>query len=325
MSVRLSLALEAGAFDAAHLSRVALFGAPGDLDVDVFGGSNLTVVQPMMPDAARWQARGAEVLAAPEEGRFDLSLVTLPRAKADAQARIAAAMAQTDGPVLIDGQKTDGVESLLKSMRKVVPVLGAVSKAHGKLFWVQGGDAFSDWAAKPGLIDGRWHVEPGVFSADGVDPGSKLLAEHLPEKLGGHVADLGAGWGYLSACALAQCSGVKSLHLVEAHAGALNCARQNMSDARAEFHWADATTWSPPQKCDAVIMNPPFHSGRAAEPDLGRAFIAAAKRCLRPGGVLVMVANRHLPYERTLSDLFTGCSEIGGNTRFKILQARSGR
>ena len=37
---------------------------------------------------------------------------------------------------------------------------------------------------------------PGIFSADGIDPASALLADNLPEKLGARVADLGGGWAF---------------------------------------------------------------------------------------------------------------------------------
>jgi 16S rRNA (guanine1207-N2)-methyltransferase len=160
----------------------------------------------------------------------------------------------------------------------------------------------------------------GVFSADGVDPASQLLAGSLPEKLGARVVDLGAGWGYLAAQVLTRGT-VKTLDLVEADHVALDCARQNITDPRARFHWADATTWKPETAVDAVVMNPPFHSGRAADPDIGRAFIAAAAGMLTPQGRLWMVANRHLPYEATLVQQFTEVSEIAGDNRFKILAA----
>ena len=67
---------------------------------------------------------------------------------------------------------------------------------------------------------------PGVFSADGIDPASALLLATLPAKLGPRVADLGAGWGYLSA-GLLKDERITSLHLIEADHTALACARVN--------------------------------------------------------------------------------------------------
>ena len=68
-------------------------------------------------------------------------------------------------------------------------------------------------------------------------------------------------------------------------------------------------------------MNPPFHSGRQADPRLGAAFIASAARLLTGAGRLWMVANRHLPYETVLAEYFAKVTEIGGDTRFKVIEA----
>jgi len=113
--------------------------------------------------------------------------------------------------------------------------------------------------------------------------------------------------------------------LVEAQRSALLCAQQNVLDVRARFDWADATTWDAPDPLDAVIMNPPFHSGRARNDDLGRAFITTAGRNLRSGGWLWMVANRHLPYEPWIAAHVGAVEEIGGNRTYKILKARKKR
>ena len=70
-----------------------------------------------------------------------------------------------------------------------------------------------------------------------------------------------------------------------------------------------------------IGMNPPFHTGRASDPSLGRAFIASAARLLKPAGKLWMVANRHLPYESALTDHFRNVDTIGGNGAFKVIHA----
>ncbi len=319
MSSRLALAAEAGALP--HEGTALLLGAPGDLDASVFGATRLTVLQEMMPDAARWSARGHAVVQAVPSGKFDVAVVFLPRSREAARDRIARATACAP-QVLVDGQKTDGVDALVKEVRQRASVGGVVSKAHGKIFWFDTDrTALTDWLAEPSLKDGRWLVAPGVFSADGVDPGSALLAGALPSRLAGRVADLGAGWGYLAACALERCPGITVLHLVEAQASALDCARRNLDDPRARFHWADATGWSGAGDLDAVIMNPPFHAGRAADTGLGQSFIASAARLLRPGGTLWLVANRHLAYEQALRASFGDVTEVGGDNRYKLLRA----
>jgi 16S rRNA (guanine1207-N2)-methyltransferase len=87
------------------------------------------------------------------------------------------------------------------------------------------------------------------------------------------------------------------------------------------FHWADATRFIPDRRVEAVVMNPPFHSGRTGDPSLGAAFIKAAAGMLTLSGTLWMVANRHLPYEAVLSATFREVAEVGGDGRFKVIRA----
>ena len=159
-----------------------------------------------------------------------------------------------------------------------------------------------------------------MFSADSIDPGSRLLADTLPAKLGAHIADLGGGWGYLAARALERDT-VTRLDLVEADHAALTCARLNVQDTRLHLHWDDATRWRADTLVDTVITNPPFHTDRTADPALGRSFIAAAAALLKPSGALWLVANRHLPYETSLAEHFSRIDEVTGDNRFKILHA----
>ena len=150
-------------------------------------------------------------------------------------------------------------------------------------------------------VDG-FTVEAGIFSADHIDPGSALLAEHLPKNLRGRVADLGAGWGFLSRMALEKNPDLKEVHLFEADARALDCARKNLTDPRCQFHWHDVATGLP-DKFENVVMNPPFHSGQSTDIGLGRAFVRSAAASLRMGGRIFLVANRQLPYEAELDEL----------------------
>lgn len=319
-ATRLTLALADGTATLPEAGRIAVFTPRADADLSALPKERVQVITPLKPDYDYFASLGYDCAVSPE-GRYCAALLCLPRAKARARAALAEAASVTDGQVIVDGLKTDGIESVLRDCRRRVPVSAPLSKAHGKIFSFIAGPEFNDWAAHaPQEIAGGYVTAPGVFSADGVDPASNFLANSLPPKLGAHVIDLGAGWGYLSARALERDS-ILRLDLVEADHAALSCARQNVQDPRAQFHWADALRWQPDARADAVIMNPPFHESRAADPDLGRAFIRAAAGMLKPSGVLWMVANRHLPYETTLAQSFTSVTEAAGDTRFKILHA----
>ena len=259
----------------------------------------------------------------------EAALVCLPRSKTEGLSLIALAIAAGAKMVLVDGQKTDGIESVLKAVRQRTYLGGSVSKAHGKLFWFTPTDAdFSDWTAASSTVHdpalGPFRTTPGLFSSDNIDPGSALLAQHLPETLPARMADFGAGWGYLAAACLAR-KGVTELHLVEAEYAALEMARENISDSRAQFHWADACSFAHRTPLDGLVMNPPFHTGRKAQPELGMAFIAAAARNLSNRGKLWMVANRHLPYEAVLSKSFGSHEILAETSAFRVWQATSPR
>ncbi|ANB33648.1 16S rRNA (guanine1207-N2)-methyltransferase [Rhodovulum sulfidophilum] len=322
---RLTLALQSGAVSVPPDGRIAVFDAPAGVNLSALPKDRVQIVQGFAPDHDAWAARGWDVAVAPE-GAFAAALVVLPRAKAAAQARLAEALALTGGgPVLVDGAKTDGVDSLLKALRKGgAEVSAPFAKAHGKTFSFGAEPAaLAHWLpGEGGLIDRRYRTLPGVFSADGIDRGSALLVGALQAPLKGRVADLGAGWGYVAAEALAAHPGIAEMHLIEADHAALSCARENVTDPRARFHWADATVFKADRGFDTVLTNPPFHVSRTADPGLGRAFLAAAARLLAPHGQALIVANRHLPYERDLAGLFGETREIGAEAGFKLLLAR---
>ncbi|WP_299025539.1 class I SAM-dependent methyltransferase [uncultured Sulfitobacter sp.] len=321
IDLRLPLALDGGGLEWPDDGKIAVFGPPADADLGGIPKDRAQIIQNFYPAHAAWAARDYDA-AVVSEGRYAAAVVCLPRAKQEARAMIAQACAASDGVVVIDGQKTDGIESILKAMKVRVGVHGPVTKGHGKLFWIDApaADCFTDWAAGPARTEGGFWTAPGVFSADGIDLASALLADALPAKLGKQICDLGAGWGYLSAHALTR-EGVEAVHLVEANYMALECARRNVADPRAQFHWADATEWAPAHKFDTIVMNPPFHVGRASEPQIGQAFVASAARLLAPQGHLWMVANRHLPYEAELKTRFAQVEEVGGDARFKLFHA----
>lgn len=163
-------------------------------------------------------------------------------------------------------------------------------------------------------------TQPGVFSWDRDDPGSQLLISVLPA-LSGQGADLGCGIGVLAHSVLASPK-VTRLELVDLDRRAIEAARRNVEDPRVAFHWADARSGPELGGLDFVVMNPPFHDAGQEDKALGQAFIRRAHAVLRKGGVLWMVANRHLPYEAVLGEQFARVTPKGDGKGFKIYEAR---
>jgi tRNA1(Val) A37 N6-methylase TrmN6 len=141
-----------------------------------------------------------------------------------------------------------------------------------------------------------------------------LLAAATPARGGDRIADLGAGVGTAGLALAARVDGVRvTLVEVDTRLAALageNAARNGLAG------WVDAVPLDvaapadafaaarlAAESCDVVVMNPPFHdAGKLqASPDACRRraheieaakltdWIAAARRLLRPGGVLTLI------------------------------------
>ena len=295
----------------------------------------LSCEQSFKPAADALQAAGHNV-APSIAGTFDGVLILPPRQREQARATWvrAAALCNEGGWIVAAVANAQGAKSAQADFAALFGMDGHLSKHHCRVFWARRDQARIDaalrdaWAALDDvryIADGRYAVRPGVFSSGHVDPGSTLLAQHFPDDVHGHVADLGAGWGYLSDRLLSRNPAIELLDCYEADWHALELARANLAvhvaGCRLDYHWHDATAGLS-GRYDAMISNPPFHDGQGATtPAIGQRFIAVAAAALRPGGRFCMVANRHLPYESVLAQHFGQVHEIAGDTRFKVIEA----
>lgn len=298
--------------------------------------------QSFKPFAEALARSGSSVDAQVDEAGFDLVLVLPPRQRDEARATFARALqrAAPGGVVLACVPNAEGARSAQADLAALAAPGGHLSKHKCRVFWTVPLEGAHDAALQASWLAldtprrnaaGYWS-RPGLFAWDRVDPASALLAAHLPGDLAGHVADLGAGYGFLASELIARCPKVAALDLFEAEQRAGICAHQNLAEAQARaggqvavaLHWHDVTTGLP-GRYDAIVSNPPFHQGRADQPELGRAFIAAAADALHPDGQLWLVANRHLPYESTLASRFDAVRTVADEGGFKVIHARGVR
>ncbi len=259
-------------------------------------------------------------------GQFEQAALILGRNRKFNEARIARIWNQlsTGGRLVVAGNKTDGVQSVRKWFAACNDVTDSYSKYHSVVFWA---DKYDDTPmTEPSIeksVDGLQLAE-GMFSSNGPDKGSVLLAEHFDERIKGQVADLGSGWGFLSSKLQACCKHISQLDLFEADYSALQAARQNVistEKCNVTYHWVDVTTEFVRKPYDWVIMNPPFHKGRSSEPGLGQRFCEVAASTLPTGGRLMMVANVNLPYEHTLESCFRRFEKLDQREGYKVLLA----
>jgi 16S rRNA (guanine1207-N2)-methyltransferase len=303
----------------------------------------LVCEQSFQPDAAALQRAGFEVRKPAEASARDgwaLVLLLPPRQRDEARALFAEALSRVrPGGVVVASMANDaGAKSGEADLARIAGPVSSRSKHKCRVFWATAGDAAVDaalatqWRAQDAprpVLGGRFRSRPGVFAWDRVDIASALLAEHLPTDLSGRAADLGAGFGYLSAELLQRCPGIVALDVYEAEGRALDLARDNLAPfaprVALDFRWHDVTTGLP-DRYDAIVTNPPFHAQVGAErPDIGRAFIAAAADALEAGGRLWLVANRHLPYEAVLDARFGTARLVAQRDGFKVVEGEKAR
>lgn len=303
----------------------------------------LTCVQPFKPWAAALERAGFDVSADEPSRTFDQVWLLPPRQREEARALLARAFdaCAPGGEVLVSVANDEGAKAIEGDFKKLAGgLVGGLSKFHCRVFWAKRDDAtidadlLSQWRnadAPRSILDGRFQSRPGVFAWNRVDAGSALLAEHLPSKISGVAADLGAGWGFLSDALLARNPGITTLDAFEADARALDLARQNLA-AHAEqceihCHWQDVTAGLPAgRKYALIVSNPPFHdTGKASQPEIGKRFLQVAADALAPHGAFWMVANAHLPYEALLGERFGSVKVVTTVKGFKVFEAREPR
>jgi len=302
----------------ATAARAAVYGAPGRDLAEV--AADAVQMSPLIP--------GATAVETVADGTLDAATMLAPPGSLERRYELAQALRalKPGGALTALALKDKGGSRLRKELEAFGCIVTEESKRHHRICHAQRPTAPTGLdeaiaAGAPRLVQplGLWS-QPGVFSWDRVDPGSALLAQTLP-KLGGDGADLGCGIGWLAEQVLANPK-VTSVALIDIDRRAIEAARRNIIDPRAQITWVDARGDHGLTGLDFVVMNPPFHDSGIEDHGLGFAFIAAARRALRKGGGLWMVANRHLPYEARLDELFRVVIPRADKSGFKVIEAR---
>ncbi|MHC5306446.1 class I SAM-dependent methyltransferase [Bartonella sp. LJL80] len=295
----------------------------------------LTMVQPWRPDFLAQSKAGFRCQPTfPERAiPFDGAMLQLGKHKGLNQNRFLDILERVKpgGLIIVSGDKTVGAAPMAKWVNSLAPVEDKCSKNHGIVFWLR-----VPVDLDSGLIEQhrvpditfaeRFSTSAGMFSHGRIDKGSAMLVPHLKNIVFGKTADFGAGWGYLACEILAAETKISTLDVFEADYHALQSAKDHIAQMQSSipvaFHWHDLTCETVEGIYDTVISNPPFHEGRTADAALGQRFIEVAAKRLKLGGCLLLVANRHLPYEAGLKSLFRKVFVLEDAGGFKIIEAR---
>lgn len=165
----------------------------------------------------------------------------------------------------------------------------------------------------------------GVFSADRLDLGTRVLLERGPRPPeSGRLLDLGCGYGPI-ACVLATRSPDAEVWAVDVNERARSLTERNAATlGLANIRVAAPDAVPPDATFAAIYSNPPIHVGKPALHELLRTWLSR----LEPGGTAYLVVQRNLGADslhRWLASEGYVCDRLASAKGYRVLGASLSR
>lgn len=276
-------------------------------------------------------------------GAFDLVVIVLPRGARLIRRLLVEAYSalRVGGSLYLAGGRQQGVKSAISDAESLFDNVATLAYRKGERVAVatKQTQELHDvaWATEPGISPRTWHefqvaargdtfrlrTLPGVFSYDRIDDGTRLLLEALAIPGGSKVLDVGCGYGIIGLATSRM--GAGHVDLVDVDLLAIASARENITLNNVENAQAipsDLMSSVAGRRYDLVVANPPFHVGTATDYRVVRALVAGAHDVLESDGKLIIVANRFLPYDRIVSDVFGDAQCLSETNRYRLIVGR---
>ena len=265
---------------------------------------------------------------------YDWIILSLPRQKALLKMLLAcaAALLADNGTLWLAGENKAGIKSSGKWLKEYFSTVRKVDNArHCTLFEAAN-------PIKTGPFSSRsyrdsWQISeadcqlqivsyPGVFAHGRLDAGTSLLLQSLPElPIDNQVLDFGCGAGVIGASIKCRYPSAQ-VSFLDTNALALKSCEETLAANELQGTvLASSGLNELTGKFDWIVSNPPIHSGVKTDNHLGMTLLESLLQYLNPGAQLLLVANRHLPYENWLNERFTNVRELSTNDHFKVLLA----
>ena len=315
--------------------KILFINAAYDPALKIFDHENLDCIQSFKPyfDALSAQKyKASHALNLIKSKGYSLAIINAPKNKIQSDFFIALAISSLkEGGLLITAADNKAGGSRLKKTYEGFGLQEpyTASKNKAKVVWKTVNE-YDQRAIVKAINAGQmqmqnnFHTTPGIYGWDKIDKGSQLLTQYIPDDLKGHGADFGCGYGFLSKHILDHAPKIKSLTCIDADKQALECCEKNLENSKTDttFLWKDLTKQEVSARpYDFIVMNPPFHEGKKADPAIGIDFIKNAHAGLRKKGSLFMVANAQLPYEIVIESLFYKWKILTQEKGYKVIHA----
>ncbi|MBB4077597.1 16S rRNA G1207 methylase RsmC [Lewinella aquimaris] len=153
-----------------------------------------------------------------------------------------------------------------------------------------------------------YRQHPGVFSGNHIDYATQFLLTVWEKVESGlstptSILDIACGNGIIGDQLLRRYSEAR-LTATDDSLLAVRSAKMNLPADRSRILYDHTLDQVVDRSIDLVVSNPPFHFGHENNIDVSLGLFRQARRVLREGGSLVVVANRHLNYATHLEKLF---------------------
>jgi len=263
---------------------------------------------------------------------FEAAVLFLPKAKDLTDYLLNALASRLQGRELfLVGEKRAGIEAAARQLSPFGRARKLDSARHCQLWQVTVENAPQavalDSLAKHFDIDldgGPLKVVslPGVFSHGRLDRGSALLLENIDRLPSGHLLDFGCGAGVLGAAVKRRNPDMTVTMLdVDAFATASSRLTLAANGLEAEVLTGDGID-AAPAHLDAILTNPPFHTGVHTDYAATENLLRKAREHLKKGGELRLVANSFLRYQPIIEAHLGPCAIMSEGQGFRIYRAK---
>ena len=271
------------------------------------------------------------------EQTFDQAVIFVPKSKEllNYVLHNVVSRLSTGAFIFLVGEKKAGVERAAKQLQPYGPALKLDSARHCQMWQMTiektvTAKTLEEWAMQYTVTTPNGELTicslPGVFSQKSLDVGTAVLLPYLSQVTAGKIADFGCGAGVISAY-LAKLNPENRIFAMDVDAFALASTRMtfdknNLLPERLEIK-AVTGIEDAPLFLHAIVSNPPFHQGIKTDYNASENLCKTARRHLKSGGELWLVANRFLNYPILIEQNFGQCTIKADQQGFKVLFANT--